>query len=109
MILLLDENLPIKLKTYFSDEWTVYTIREMKWSSIKNGKLLQLMEDNQFDALITMDKNLLYQHNLDKHKISIIVLYAVNNKLPTLQPFIELLNEKLPNIKGEKYIVIDVK
>jgi len=55
MILLLDENPPIKLKAYFSDEWTVYTVREMKWSSIKNGKLLQLMEYNQFDALITMD------------------------------------------------------
>jgi len=35
MILLLDENLPIKLKNYFSDKCTVYTVSEMKWSGIK--------------------------------------------------------------------------
>jgi len=75
---------------------------------LKNGKLLQLMEDNQFDALVTMDKNLTYQQNIEKLKVSIIVLNAVNNKLPTLKPFIELLNKKLPNIKNEKYVVIDL-
>jgi len=108
MILLLDENLPIKLKNYFSDECTVYTVRELKWSGIKNGKLLKQMENNQFDALVTMDKNLTYQQNIEKLKVSIIVLNAVNNKLPTLKPFIELLNKKLPNIKNEKYVVIDL-
>ncbi len=108
MILLLDENLPIKIKNYFSDACTVYTVRELQWSGIKNGKLLQLMEDNQFDALVTMDKNLSYQQNLDKLKVIIIVLNAVNNKILTLKPFIELLNERLPNIKNEKYIVINL-
>lgn len=59
MILLLDENLPIKLKSYFSDEFIVYTVREMKWSGIKNGKLLNLMEDNQFAICLNFEIQLI--------------------------------------------------
>jgi hypothetical protein len=30
----------------------------MGWGSIKNGKLLKLVEDDQFDVLLTGDRNL---------------------------------------------------
>lgn len=54
--MLLDENLPIKLKNYFSDIHIVTTVRDEKWSGIKNGTLLDLMQQHNFDALITKAK-----------------------------------------------------
>lgn len=60
MKLLLDENLPKRLKTDFPNH-EVFTIREMGWNGVKNGPLLQLMLDNGFRVLLTFDKNLQHQ------------------------------------------------
>ncbi len=60
MKLLLDENLPKRLKEDFSD-YEVFTVRELGWNGIKNGELLRLMIENGFNALLTFDKNLQHQ------------------------------------------------
>jgi predicted nuclease of predicted toxin-antitoxin system len=57
MKLLLDENLPKRLKEDFP-EHEVYTVRDKNWNGVKNGELLKLMLDNGFQALLTFDKNL---------------------------------------------------
>ena len=51
MKLLLDENLPKKLKLDFISH-DVFTVREMNWQGIKNGELLKLMVNDKFDALL---------------------------------------------------------
>jgi uncharacterized protein DUF5615 len=78
MKLLLDENLPKKLKFDF-EEYEVYTIREKGWNGIKNGQLLQLLIENKFDALLTFDKNLQYQQNFAKYSMTVFVLSAPIN------------------------------
>ena len=62
MRLLPDENLPKRLKSDFPDH-EVFTVREKGWNGIKNGEILQLMLANNFDALLTFDKNLQHQQN----------------------------------------------
>lgn len=57
MRLLLDENLPKRLKLDFP-EHEIYTVRDKLWNGIKNGELLKLLLDNSFDALLTYDKKL---------------------------------------------------
>ncbi len=54
MRLLLDENLPKRLKLDYS-EHEIFTVREMQWNGIKNGELLKLMVANSFDALLTFN------------------------------------------------------
>lgn len=100
MKLLLDENLPKRLKEDFSAH-EVYTVRDKGWNGIKNGPLLKLMLENQFDALITFDKNLQHQQNFQKYSIAVFVLTAFNNTynevkklLPQLH--VHLLQDTLP-------------
>ena len=57
MRLLLDENLPKRLKLDFLDH-EIFTVRDKGWNGIKNGQLLSLLLENNFDALFTFDKNL---------------------------------------------------
>ena len=73
MRLLLDENLPKRLKKDFPDQ-EIYTVRDKGWNGIKNGQLLQLMSEEDFNALLTFDKNLQYLHNFQKYTITIFVL-----------------------------------
>jgi predicted nuclease of predicted toxin-antitoxin system len=95
MKLLLDENLPTKLKDRFDTSHEVITVREAGWSGVKNGLLLALMAENGFDALVTMDKNLRFQQNTGMLPVKLIVFDALNNKIDTLGPFVQKLSETL--------------
>lgn len=108
MKLLLDENLPVKIKSYFSDIYVVATVREMEWSGKKNGELLGLMTLNGFDALITIDKNLKFQQNIKKFDVKIFILNSRDNKLKTLEPFIKELENKLSGSIQENVIEINI-
>ena len=57
MKLLLDENLPVKLKSDLQD-YDVFTVRDKGWLGKENGELLRLLLSEGFDVLITADKNL---------------------------------------------------
>ena len=83
MKLLLDENLPKKLKLDFISH-DVFTVREMNWQGIKNGELLKLMVNDKFDALLTFDKNLQYQQNFSKYTLTVFVLQAHINTYDVL-------------------------
>jgi len=87
MKLLLDENLPKRLKEHF-EEHEIYTVRDMGWNGVTNGELLKLMIADEFDVLITFDKNLQFQQNFSKYTLPIIVLNAFDNTYLTLQEFI---------------------
>lgn len=101
MKLLLDENLPKKLKADFPDH-NVFTVREMSWNGKKNGELMQLLLENDFDALITFDKNLQFQQNFQKYILPVIVLNAPDNTYFTLKNLILKINTllKTPLIPG---------
>jgi predicted nuclease of predicted toxin-antitoxin system len=83
MKLLLDENLPKRLKQDFPDH-DICTVREMGWNGTKNGELMKLMLANDFHALLTFDKNLQYQQNFEKFTLTVFVLSAAINSYEEL-------------------------
>jgi len=97
MKLLLDENLPRKLKTDFGTEFEVKTVRDMNWLGKKNGELLGLIVFNGFDFFVTIDKNLRHQQNLDKFDITIFLLLAPDNRRETLEKLIVKIKELINN------------
>lgn len=97
MKILLDENMPTKVKYDFGESYNVSTVRDMGWLGKKNGELLGLAAFNGFDIFITLDKNLKNQQNLNKVDLKFIVLLAKDNKHQTLQPYIGKVKELLQN------------
>lgn len=59
----------------------------MGWSGVKNGQLLRLAA-LEFEAFITVDKNLQYQQDLSSLPVAIIVLFARSNELAHLLPLV---------------------
>jgi len=72
--ILLDENIPVQLKSLLPGH-VVKSVndKDIGWKTVKNGKLLSQMEGS-FDLLITADKNMYAQQNLADSTLSILVL-----------------------------------
>ena len=87
--------MPTKVNYDFGEGHEVRTVKDMNWLGKKNGELLGLAAFNGFDVVITLDKNLKYQQNLDKVELKFIVLLAKNNKPETIQPFVEKIKTLL--------------
>jgi hypothetical protein len=98
MKLLLDENLPKKLKLDFTEHET-YTVRDKGWNGIKNGQLLELLIAEGFDALLTFDKNLQYQQNFQKYTITVLVLTATINTYAELSKLTPAIKKHLAGNK----------
>ncbi len=61
----------------------------MGWAGTANGRLLLLAADREFvDALITVDRGIEHQQNVDDLPIPVIVMIAARNRLQELQPLV---------------------
>jgi len=92
MRLLLDENLPKRLKLDFP-EHEIYTVSDKGWNGKKNGELMKLLIVEKFDVLITFDKNLQYQQNFKKYALPVLVLNAMDNTYLTLNKLVPKIKE----------------
>jgi hypothetical protein len=103
---LLDEQLDEKLKSRLP-EHDVFTVGELGWKGRKNGVLLRSMRDENFDVLITADRNVPYQQNLKKLKLIVIVLLVRSLKLEATAPLMSEVNAALTTLKPGEFIELD--
>ncbi len=94
MKLLLDENLPKRLKKDFP-EFDIFSIHDKFWNGKTNGELLKLMLEENFTVLVTFDKNLQFQQNFTRYTISVLVLNAPDNSYNTLKILVPKIKEVL--------------
>lgn len=105
MKILLDECIPVRLKNRLSD-FKVFTVTEMGWTSLKNGKLMKVAIESGFDIMLTVDKNLQYQHNLKEYDISIVVFDVLFNRFQDFVPLIPKFIELQSKLAKKKVYVI---
>ena len=73
MLILLDNNVPRGLARALTGH-VVTEARDRGWATVKNGVLLSAAEEAGFQVLVTADKNIRYQQNLEGRRIAIVVL-----------------------------------
>lgn len=105
MRVLLDENIDRFLKALFAAEFDVVTVREQGWQGMKNGSLLPAAEE-EFDAFVTMDKNLEFQQNLSNLDLAVIVIRVKGNAYPVVAPLIPKVNEVLRSVQPGQVVHI---
>ena len=106
MKILLDECVTKRLKKFLT-EFEVFTVTESGWSGIKNGELLTLCIENGFDILLTIDKNLMFQQNLDKLSLTIIVLNSTTSKVEELITFLPSCKSRIDTLEKFKAYLMD--
>ncbi|MEI8250649.1 MAG: DUF5615 family PIN-like protein [Synechococcus sp. ELA057] len=73
MRILFDQGTPVPLRRSLSGH-DVATAYELGWSTVTNGDLIRLAEQEGYELLITTDTNLRYQQNLKDRNLAILVL-----------------------------------
>lgn len=109
MKVLLDENIDVRFRRAFKDSpHNVLTVRSVGWNGVKNGELLKLLEQHNFDVLIAVDKNLPYQQNNLILPVKIIILDVLKNILPNLIPYVPLILTELEPPLVKEVVVLSV-
>jgi hypothetical protein len=76
----------------------VRTVADRGWVGISNGQLLALAAA-EFDAFVTVDRNLPFQQHLPKYDIAVILLRAKSNRIADLVALAPELIAVLPTAK----------
>ena len=102
---MLDECVTKKLKRHLT-EFEVATVVEMNWSGLKNGALLSAAVTDEFDILLTIDKNLEHQQNMNNYEIAVIVLDVEKSKINFLLELLPQFKERVGEFeKGKVYLI----
>lgn len=75
MRFLFDQGTPVPLRNLL-DSHQIETAYEMGWSQLSNGDLLAAAGRERFEVLVTTDKNIIDQQNLDGMPVAIVVLLS---------------------------------
>ena len=106
MKLLLDECIPRKFSFDLSAQGHgVMTVSEAGFSGKENGELLDLAEAN-FDALLTVDKNLPKQQNLSGRRLSIVIIRAKSNRLSDIRKHLKTITDALRDLGPGRVVEI---
>ncbi len=95
MRVLFDQGTPVPLRDQLR-EHVVVTAYEAGWATLSNGELLTAAEE-QFDLLITTDKNLRYQQTVVGRRIAILVLPTTS--WPRIRAHAHLIVEAVREMK----------
>jgi hypothetical protein len=105
MRILFDQGTPAPLRHLLSQH-SVSTAFECGWSTLTNGDLLAAAESAGYDLLMTTDRNLQYQQNLNTRAIAIVVLSSTN--WPRIREHVAEINNVLLNIQTGGFIEIAI-
>jgi hypothetical protein len=100
----LDECVDWRLGRHIQDH-EVKSARDMGWTGVKNGALLALASA-QFEAFVTVDRNLSFQQNTTTFPIAVFVLSAPTNRLSDLVPLMPALMAALQSASTGSVTVV---
>jgi hypothetical protein len=105
MRVLFDQGTPVQIRRSL-EAHAVKTAREQGWSTLANGDLLRVAEEAGFDVLLTTDKNMRYQQNLEGRRIAVIVLG--NGLWPIVKPRLQQVIAAVDSAIPGSFVVVDI-
>ena len=101
---LFDEDMPRQLRRDLP-EFSIRTVQEEGWSALKNGELLRRASE-KFDVLVTADQRLPHQQNLARFTIGLVVIEAVDTRLPHVRLLVPELKRAVEAVTAGSVLVV---
>ena len=96
---------PVPIRPFFKGH-TVEAAWQRGWDKLKNGDLLRAAEEAGFEVLVTPDKNIRYQQNLENYTIAIVVLG--NPQWPVLRHHVDRVVAAVNAAKPGTYCEVEI-
>jgi len=107
MKILLDECLPLDFRHSFPGH-DAHTVQWAGLKSKKNGELLRAAEAKGYDALLTVDQGIPFQHPSVGRGLSIILIRSRTNQLEDLLPLVDAISRALETIETGQTVIISL-
>ena len=105
MKILLDECVTKRIRPYLQKH-EVFTVTEKGWNGLFNGKLMTKCVEDGIDILLTIDKNILFQQNISKYNLCVVIFDSIDSKVSSLITFLPSFEHMLGSIeKGRLYLI----
>jgi predicted nuclease of predicted toxin-antitoxin system len=104
--LLFDQNVPAPLAKLLP-EHEITTAHHLGWGELSNGKLLNAAQSAGFEVMMTVDKNLRYQQNLEDRQIGILVLPT--QKIGVLKGILSELKAAIDLLAAGGYLELKIQ
>jgi hypothetical protein len=101
---LFDQNVPRNLRRHLVGH-KVTIASSLGWERLQNGDLLAAAEAGSFEVLITGDRNLEHQQNIERRRIAIVVL--TRNNWPLVKPHIAAVVEAVASSTVGSHRTVD--
>lgn len=95
MRVLLDEELDLKLRHRFGEEFQAETVEYQGWKGTQNGELIQKAQAAGFGALVTPDQNIPDQQDLSELRLRIVVIVPLSLAIEDIEPLMPGVSEAL--------------
>ena len=105
MLILFDHVTPNGIARYLSGH-TVTKAKDKGWDTLSNGDLLAAAESAGFEVLLTADKNMRYQQNLEGRRIALLVLSTP--QWPVVKLHLEKIAAAVNAATPGSYIEVDL-
>jgi predicted nuclease of predicted toxin-antitoxin system len=103
--ILFDQGTPAPLRRFLTRH-EVATAYERGWSSLTNGQLLDVAEQEGFAVFVTTDLNLKHQQNLAGRHISIVALTTTS--WPRIQPALDSVVRAIDGASEPAYTEVPI-
>lgn len=103
MKILLDENLPHALRLELPDH-EVFTVTYMGWAGISNGQLLAKAAQENFDAMISIDRGIEYEQG--HLPCAVIILMVKSNNIECIRPLIPQILRILKSLQPRALVKV---
>lgn len=105
MRVLFDHGTPVPLIPFLVGH-IVTKAKDRGWDTLSNGDLLDAAEKADFDVLLTADKNIRYQQNLEGRRIALVVLSTP--QWPLVKKHVDKVVEAVAAAKPASYAEVEI-
>ena len=105
MRVLFDQATPVPIRSFLTGH-VVSTAAHEGWNELQNGDLLDAAEAAGFDVLLTTDKNIRYQQNLEGRKIAIVLIRT--QQWPVLKPHVRFVVAAVNAATPGTYVEVEI-
>lgn len=106
MKILLDNCVAYRVKGILAGHEVLHA-KDMGWEKLNNGRLLASAAQSGFAVMITVDKRIKYEQNLNRMLVSVIEIDIPDSRFPAIAAIASHLHRGLKLVNQFRFISID--